>query len=137
MNPDFNEASLSDDLDPIDGKSVDFDWAALSAALCEKTVGSDVDADRAELILRLLIAILGDPSQSRLHPQAVGLRLIAMVWLLNPANFEGSPSVTELAKRCGVSAAALAQYTGRASRLIGWRNRGQQHASNWNRPSIS
>jgi hypothetical protein len=131
MKPDFNEAYLADNLDPVDGKSVDFDWTALAAALGEMPAGSDDDADRAELVRRLLIVILGDSSQARLHPQAIGLRLIAMVWLLDPANFEGSPSVTELAKRCGVSPAALAQYTGRASRFIGWRNRGQQHASNW------
>ena len=131
MKPDFNEAHLADDLDPVDGKFVDFDWTALSAALGEETVGSDHDADRAELIRRLLIAILGDSSQARIHPHAIGLRLIAMVWLLDPANFEGSPSLTELAKRCGVSPAALALYTGRASRFIEWRNRAQQHAANW------
>jgi hypothetical protein len=61
----------------------------------------------------------------------VGLRVIALAWVLNPAYFEGSPSVSELANLCGVRAAALAAYTGHYSRLIGWRNRSQCHSRNW------
>jgi hypothetical protein len=62
---------------------------------------------------------------------STGLRLIALAWVLNPGYFVGSPSLSELARRCSVRRAALANHTGYFSRLLGWRNRGQRHASNW------
>jgi hypothetical protein len=71
------------------------------------------------------------PSDRRIQPQSLGMRLIALAWVLNPAYFDGSPSVRKLARRCGVRIAALANHTGYYSRLLGWRNRGQRHAWNW------
>ncbi len=128
MKPEFNEAFLSDSRDLVDGQIQDFDWDRLYQRLVEDA--GETDPRLAEAVTRLLQSIV--PYDHRqLHPEAVGLRVIALAWVLSPRYFAGSPSLRDLAKRCGVGAATLARYTGRYSRFIGWRNRGQRHAWNW------
>jgi len=78
-----------------------------------------------------LLQMLVPPVQRGIRIEAMGLRLVALAWVLNPGYFTGAPSLRQLARRCGVTPAALARYTGQYSRLIRWRHRGQRHAWNW------
>jgi len=115
---------------PLDMQIKDFDWETLYAHLGEDARDGGNEPRLAEAVARLLQMFLPN-ARRRIHPDSVGLRVIALAWVLNPAYFEGSPSVNELADQCGVRVAALAAYTGHYSRLIRWRNRGQRHSRNW------
>lgn len=130
MKEEFDESKLPDCRDPLATPAVDFDWTALYARLGEDVVEGKVDKRLTDIVVRLL-QVLVPNSTHHIQPGAVGLRLIALAWVINPAYFEGSPSISELAQRCGVNTVTLARYTGRYSRLMRWRNRGQKHAWNW------
>ncbi len=130
MRDDFDEGRLSEQRDPIDAQDLDFDWRQLYERLSEDIASDQVERQLAETITRLLQTLI--PLRQRyLPPIEIGLNVIALAWVLNPAYFEGSPSLRQLARRCGVQPATLARHTGRFSRLIGWRNRAQRHAWNW------
>jgi hypothetical protein len=127
---DFHEDLQSDKRDPVDAQSQEFDWQRLYQRLSEDVASDQVERQLAETITRLLQTLI--PLRQRyLPPIEIGLNVIALAWVLNPACFEGSPSLRQLARRCGVQPATLARHTGRYSRLIGWRNRAQRHAWNW------
>ena len=130
MKTDFAEDRVADCCDPVDAANQDFDWQRLYQRLCEDASDPDQDKRLAEAVTRLL-QMLVPYSERQIRPDSVGLRVIALAWVLNPAYFGGSPSLRELAGRCGTTQSALARHTGRYSRLIGWRNRAQQHAWNW------
>ena len=130
MKEEFHEDFMADSCDPLYAGNPDFDWETLYARLGEDVREGDVDKRLEETVIRLL-QLLVPESRLRLQPSSVGLRLIALAWVLSPGYFEGTPSLRVLAGRCGVSAVTLAHHTGRYSRLIRWRNRGQGHAWNW------
>jgi len=130
VKEEFNEAMLSDDRDPVDATSQEFDWQSLLERLGEPPENDISPQPFAQAVIRLLELLLSK-TERPMHPQSVGLRVIALAWVLNPAYFEGSPSLRDLAVRCGVKPATLARFTGEASRFIGWRNRAQRHAWNW------
>ena len=98
--------------------------------MAEDVSNGEVDKNLAEVITRL-IQLLIPYRHGRIQPGSVGLNIIALAWVLNPAYFDGSPSLRELARRCGIQPSTLARHTGHYSRFIGWRNRGQRHAWNW------
>jgi hypothetical protein len=127
---DFHENRQSDKRDPIAAQHQGFDWEQLYERLSEDAANGDNDQRLAEAVTRLLQMLL-PLTQRQMRPEVIGLRLIALAWVLNPAYFAGAPSLRQLARRCGVKPAALARYTGESSRFIGWRNRGQRHAWNW------
>ncbi len=130
MRTDFAEDRVADCCDPVDAANQDFDWQRLYERLCEDAGSAGQDKRLAEAVTRLL-QMLVPFTQRQLRLNSVGLRVVALAWVLNPAYFGGSPSLRELARRCGITQSALAHHTGRYSRLIGWRNRAQQHAWNW------
>lgn len=132
---DFDEAYLAEHRDPLDAPNPDFDWQQLCQHLGEEAepVADGDNAHRAEVVVRLLQLLLSR-TERNVEPRKIGMRVIALAWVLNPAYFVGSPSLTELAQRCGISPGTLANYTGQASRYLRWRNRAQRHAWNW-RPS--
>lgn len=134
MKIDFAEDRVADCSDPVDAASQNFDWQRLYERLGEDAGSPDQDQRLAEAVTRLL-QMLVPCSERQIRPDSVGLRVIALAWVLNPAYFGGSPSLRELAGRCGITQSALARHTGRYSRLIGWRNRAQQHAWNWREQS--
>ena len=121
---------MSKNRDLVDARNQDFDWEQLYERLEEDATSGQNDSKLSETVVRVLQMLL-PPSGRRIQPESLGMRLIALAWVLSPGYFEGSPSVRKLAKRCGVRIAALANYTGYYSRLLGWRNRGQRHAWNW------
>lgn len=128
----YDEDRQPTERDPLDAADQDFDWRTLYARLNEDLATEEPDPRLAQVVLRLLQMLL-PLSGRRIQPESLGLRLIALAWILNPGYFAGSPSVRRLARRCGVRIAPLAHYTGFYSRLLRFRNRGQRHAWNWRR----
>jgi len=130
VKEEFDEDFMADNRDPLDAPDQGFDWQALYQRLNEDASSGDNDQRLSQTVIRLLQMLL-PLSSRRIQPESLGLRLIALAWVLSPAYFEGNPSIRRLARRCGVRIAALANYTGYYSRLLRWRNRGQRHAWNW------
>lgn len=130
----FDESYVAHDRDRLDAVSQDFPWAEIFERLDSGEGLAASGPDQSEAILRLMNLLLSDAQGTRINPKTVGLRLLAIGWVMNPANYPGSPSLRELARRCGVSAAALAFHTGAISRATGIRNRAQRHAGNWKAP---
>lgn len=137
MSTEFDDEHLSKKRDPLDGQSADFDWDKVFERLDS---GDGIDAaneEQTETIARLMRLLLADTQAGRINPKTVGLRVLALAWILNPAHYPDTPSLRRLAERCGVSPALLAFYTGELSRLTGIRNRAQRHAGNWKPPERS
>ncbi len=132
MKPEFHEDRLGDNLDPVDAPDMGFDWEQLYRDVTEDAVSGENDPRLAQTVVRVLRLLLPN-SKRRVQPESLGLKLIALAWVLSPAYFQGAPSIKRLARRCGIRPAAIANYTGYYSRLFSWRNRGQSHAWNWHR----
>lgn len=130
MKGNFHEGLQSAKRDPMDASAPSFDWEQLYERLSEDACDGENDKRLAEAVTRLLQMLL-PLAERQIRPEVIGLRLIALAWVLNPAYFAGAPSLRQLARRCGVKPSALARYTGQSSRFIRWRNRGQRHAWNW------
>ena len=116
--------------DPVDAHDLDFDWDKLYQALDEEMPEGKADKLLEEFISRFL-QLLVPAHRGRLFPRSLGLRLLALAWVLNPGFFDDNPSLRRLAKRANVTAAKLSRHTGRFSRLLRWRNRAQRHSWNW------
>ena len=129
MRDDFDEGRLSERRDPLDAPFQDFDWDRICDQIDADVDSGKIEKQLAEAITRIFQVLI--PLRAHyLPPIEIGLNVIALAWVLNPAYFEGSPSLRQLARRCGVHAATLARHTANYSRLVGWRNRAQRHA--WN-----
>jgi hypothetical protein len=127
---DFDETRMAEGRSSVDGPRYEFDWEALYQRLGEDVREGKVDHRLQQVVVRLL-QLLVPPTTRHIQPESIGLRVIALAWVVNPAYFEGTPSMRELARRCGVNHCHLAHHTGHYSRLLGLRNRGQNHAWNW------
>ena len=130
MKQGFYEGFISEEADPVDAASQDFDWKLLYRRLNEEACEAGIDEKLAQTVTRLIQLLVGN-SRGRIHPPYIGLKIIALAWVLNPGYFHDSPSLRELARRCGVTPAKLAHMTGHFSRFIQYRNRAQRHAWNW------
>src|SRR5690348_8399193 len=99
MKPSFNEEYENPNQAVLDSQNADFDWDRLYELLgeAEKEV-EERDYDKLTFaIKRLLEFMLADDLR---HPKAernIARRVVALAWTLNPAYFEGSPSLTEVA----------------------------------------
>lgn len=128
MKAPFDETRLHPDCDPADcAGCAQFDYEEVYERL-DGTPQPGACPKALIAFSRLLRALLPDGRPVR---HIVGLRVIALAWTLNPGNIAGSPSVKELARRCGVTPEHMAKLTGQMSRLAEWRNRAQQRAKNW------
>ncbi len=115
---------------PLDMVGVGFDWDALGDRLDQDMRESRDDQRLADVAARLLQLLLPD-TRREVRLDKVALRVVALAWVLSPGYFAGSPSLRKLALRCGVSRTELSAITSEMSRLLGWRNRAQQRAWNW------
>lgn len=132
--PAFHEDYHHPDADVLDDHSVtDFDWDELLARLGEAQVEL-APRDYTGLV-EALRSILDWMMPSHLHradsDRTIGRRAIALAWAMNPALFEHSPSLSQIAKELGLGKATMSTYTAEASRRFQVRNRGQKHGWNW------
>lgn len=127
---DCNQPLKAECFELLETATQDFDWDALYAHLDADAREDGNDKNPVEVVTRLLEMFLPAPGQPVI-PSRIGLRVIALAWVLNPAYFEGDPSMSELAARCGVRLPTLAKRTGHFSRVIRWRNHWQRHSWNW------
>jgi hypothetical protein len=126
MNHRFNDAFPENGIQS-EANYQDFDWKQLYQNLDEQAHEAKLDREPSEVVARLLM-ILVPPGTKRLKLDKLGLRVIALAWVLSPSYFEGSPSLRQLARRCRISPQVLAHFTSYYSRLIRWRNPGQQQS---------
>lgn len=131
MKPEFHEAWIAKHRDPIDAPDQDFAWQELIERLKEEAEGLEQTNKTLAETIRHLLEILVPVRRKQIQTRSVGMRLLALAWVLDPSYFPGSPSLRELAQRSGVTPAKLARHAGRYSRLLHWRHRGQRHAWNW------
>lgn len=131
MKQPFDETRIAKNRDPLDARNQDFEWDELLERLSEDARAEQTDKSLAQTVRRLIQILVPVYEKRRLWAKSLGLRLIALAWVLDPGYFEGSPSLAELARRANVTPAKLAHHAGRFSRLLGWRHRGQRHAWNW------
>lgn len=110
----------------------DFDWDGLFERMGEKDDRLKLKLkhkDRAEMaqaLARIFDWILRLDTSSRLVPRIVGLRFIALAWVMNPELFEGA-SIRKLAKDLESAVACLSPLTAAASRDFEISNHFQRH----------
>ncbi|MCP5525126.1 MAG: hypothetical protein H7A46_26680 [Verrucomicrobiales bacterium] len=122
----MNETLRPSHRDPLDVPFEDFDWQELYQRLGEDARNGKIDPDLSDVVVRLLELFLRNRRARRVSLQQVGLRVVALAWVLSPAYFAGSPSLRELAQRCRIDSPSLALCTSRMSRLIRWQNGAQR-----------
>lgn len=131
MKPEFHEAWIAKHRDPLDAPDQDFEWNEILNRLDEDLEAGKTDKTVAEAVKRLIQLLVPNYTNRRVWPKSLGVRLLALAWVLDPSYFPGTPSLRELARRAKVTPAKLAKHAGRYSRLLRWRHRGQRHAWNW------
>jgi len=144
MKEPFDEARVSERRDPLDARSCEFDWDALAALLQEPAEGerghSEPDLQHLAIVLRRIFGWLtaDAATPSRHLDRLIGRRALAMVWSVRPDIIQENPSLASLAKRIGVTRAALSWHAADFSREFRIKNRSQiAHGSAWNRGSKS
>jgi hypothetical protein len=115
--------------DPLDTRSVQFDWEELERAMGEAECDPPDYPRMALAIDRILRWIVdtkvgrgGNADCLRLY----GTRVIGLLWVLNPDAFDGRPSLRELAKSLGAHRSEISRAAVRFSRDFGIKNR-EQH----------
>ena len=133
MKPAFQEAYLANDQDPVDGQVADFDWPGLDRLLgeCEADNSERDWIAMGEALARILDWLTAVNLDSPNAERFAGRRAFALAWVVNPAKFDGSPSLTKLAQRLGLGPRLLQHAAAAATEEFGIVNRGQAHA--WNR----
>jgi hypothetical protein len=132
----FNE-DYAGDFDAVDSRTVDFDMETVIERLdgAKEALGTDYEewADAMGKILRL-IAKPGLAALSNLSPRQrlsfIGQRTVALLWLLDPSAFDGTPSGRELGRRLGLCHSAISVAASEFTALTGIRNRAQSHGRN-------
>jgi hypothetical protein len=130
--PHFDDSRPCPSADPGVPETTEFAWDEVCRRLDGEPTGDA--SEKALLAFCRLFHHLQPRRAGRLNRadvRTVGLRLIALIWVLNPANLPGSPTLAQLAHDCGVSRVWLCRLTAQMSRLARWRNRAQTRASNW------
>lgn len=132
--PAFHEDYHHEHADPMDNHSiVEFDWDELMVRLGEAQ--TELAPRDYTGLVEALRSILDWMMPSHLHrdgcDRTIGRRAIALAWAMNPALFENSPSLSQIAKDLGLGKATMSTYTAEASRRFQVRNRGQNHGWNW------
>ena len=131
----FQEDFRSQQNDPLDDQSYDFDWPMLYERLgeAEDIAGDEEARERLALALKTVLQFIveGCDLARPNAPDVICRRCIALLWTVSPAYFSDSPSLTTLAKKLGITKAALSHYAAGSRREFGVRNRAQAHGSNF------
>lgn len=138
MKTDFKENFESDKLDPLDGKHVDFDHGEIDRRLgwveAVNAVGalSDADYERLGTVVGELVRFVIRERKAGKHTfEMIGRRFVGLAWSIRPDFFEGSPSLSELARRTKLGKVQLSMHAADARREFGVHNRAQSHGSNF------
>lgn len=117
--------------DPLAGATqVDFNWNELYERLGEPT-DEQIQDERAVFVRNLIDWMLEFDFRLPSALNHAGLRLFALMWVVDPARFDGI-SGSKLAETLGVTRKAdFWELTGEVSKRFGIVNRCQSHA--WNR----
>lgn len=125
---------FQEDRDDTGEGSYDFDWALLEERLGEtssEAVRSEVQQKLALAlgsILDWLMAIR--PLKRRWALRSIGLRTVAMAWVVNPERLNGD-SIRSVAKQLGFTAANISPLTADFSRKFGGITNGFQNKHDW------
>ncbi|PYJ63534.1 MAG: hypothetical protein DME24_01105 [Verrucomicrobia bacterium] len=93
------------------------------------------EAEREQFIIALK-AVLNFAGPKRFsggqdHFRAMGRRLLALAWTVDPSLIEESPSLAQIAKAIGCTRATLSVHSAQARRQFGIRNRLSCHGWNY------
>jgi hypothetical protein len=130
MSKEFNEAFVSDDVDPHNPNQVaDFEWDTLYERLGE-SVGADLNGPDLPAMSTALAVILDWILRVDLRKKnclkAIGLRTVAMAWVVDPSRFHDE-SVRTISKRLGFTAPVMSVLSADFSRRFKIQNRFQDH----------
>ena len=119
---------------PDDGEATDFDWSGLLARMGEGGDMEEADFARLGAALRSVFEWLidGEDVIGKRFGQKATRKLVAMLWVIDPAYFGASPSLSQLARKMGVDKVVLSRPSAKVSRKFGVRNRFQT-AHDWKR----
>lgn len=114
--------------DPLDGNILDFDYDAVDGGGPVPIKFIQVEA-ACDGLRTLATYQLGEEcGQLAEHAfEKIGRRVVAMWWAVNPGYFDGSPSLSSLAKRLGMDDSGLSRLTAELTRAFGVHNRAQAH----------
>lgn len=118
-------------LDPLIETSQGFDWDEVERLLGEARELTEPDRERLAHVFLELLRWAVSTGPRTIYTKTVGLRLVALAWVLNPAMFDESPSGKELARRVGLCDAKFSREAVYASRTFHIRNRPQRHGGNF------
>lgn len=132
MKAEFHEDLVTDSQDPLDGQIAGFDFDQIDRILAgHKADLGSTEFERLGIALNAILSwVIGDPRTPKKSERAVARRLIGLAWTINPAFFEDSPSLTDIAKRLGIHKVVLSLHSAQAHRHFGIKNRAQSHG--WN-----
>lgn len=126
--PEFHEDLASEHVDPLAPTHQDFDYEQvyrdLDAGLEVDWQDDDLNEKLVQFARRILEYVV-DTELAEGADRRIGRRLLTLAWVINPALFPGSPSLTSLARSIGVDAGTLARLSSEASRTFGITNRAQ------------
>lgn len=81
MKEEFDDEFMADNRDPLDAPDQGFDWQALYQRLNEDAASGNNDQRLSQTVIGLLQMLL-PLSSRRIQPESLGLRLIALAWVL-------------------------------------------------------
>ncbi len=138
MNGEFHEDFQSDHADALDLRTQDFDWDEVFRRVDGlKESLSESDYDRLGTALDEIFRwVIGDPQTPQGSERRIGMRFIGLAWCLRPDFFDGSPALSEIARRMKENKVTLSIHSADAHRKFGIKNRAQSHGSNW-RPTLA
>ena len=114
MKPAFHE-DYSAPGEHLDKRTSDPDWDTIAAMLGEIEEADKSQPDMAllgETLCRLFHWLLDGRRDLEGHARTIGLRTLAMVWVLRPDLIEGTPSQAAIARELeGVAAAGRDTHT--------------------------
>src|SRR5688572_14132600 len=105
----FHEDYQNPNQDPLAPDPQEFDWPGLYGLLGEAQEDlGERDYESLKAALGVLCQWVLDTDLNRPGFEAtVGRRLVGLLWTINPAYFEGSPSLSQLAKQFHVHKSTL------------------------------
>ncbi len=123
-NPEDSDPAYRPDIHPNFTAHSDFDWQALLAA-CDGEDGKDAGRETAVTVIHALVTYeVGGRWQWR-QGRSVGLRSVALAWLLYPQLFSHASEV-EMARKLKTARQRFSRAVADAAKRFGLRHPGQR-----------